>query len=221
METEDDIVKEFLVESYENLDRLDQDLLALEEAPDNRDKLSSVFRAIHTIKGTSGFLAFNKLEHVTHVGESLLVMLRDGKMRLNGVIANGLLAMVDAVRKIMANIESGAGEGDAEYADLIATLERLQVTGGIEETGSVAESTEAQRVSEVLETIAAQVAEDTACETVAVAVAAPPKRARAKSPKPRKKSGGDDDTLVVPQENFISERGGVSPPVSSPINRGA
>src|SRR6476659_9958389 len=105
MEELDDIIKEFLIESYENLDRLDQDLLALEEIPDDRSRLSSVFRAIHTIKGTSGFLAFNKLEHVTHVGESLLVLLRDGKLRLNSLIASALLAMVDAVRQIMANIE--------------------------------------------------------------------------------------------------------------------
>ena len=200
METEDDIVKEFLVESYENLDRLDQDLLALEEAPDNRDKLSSVFRAIHTIKGTSGFLAFNKLEHVTHVGESLLVMLRDGKMRLNGVIANGLLAMVDAVRKIMANIESGAGEGDAEYADLIATLERLQVTGGIETAETAHESTEAQRVSEVLETIAAQVAE--AAGEGGVAVAAPPKRAK------RAKANGNSKKTTPGEPEGVSPRTG-------------
>ena len=143
MEMLDDIVTEFLVESYENLDRLDQDLLALEEVPDDRNRLSSVFRAIHTIKGTSGFLAFNKLEHVTHVGESLLVQLRDGKMRLNSVIANGLLALVDAVRQIMASIESGQGEGDTDYSALVATLERLQVTGGVETSERVLEEREA------------------------------------------------------------------------------
>jgi two-component system chemotaxis sensor kinase CheA len=65
------IIKEFLVESYENLDRLDQDLVVLEKDPANRDTLASIFRTIHTIKGTSGFLAFNQLEAVTHAGESL------------------------------------------------------------------------------------------------------------------------------------------------------
>jgi two-component system chemotaxis sensor kinase CheA len=65
----DEIVKEFLVESYENLDQLDRDPMALEDTPDDRNRLSSIFRTIHTIKGTSGFLAFQKLEHVTHVGE--------------------------------------------------------------------------------------------------------------------------------------------------------
>ena len=119
MDPLDDIVKEFLIESLESLDRLDQDLLALEEVPDDRNRLSSVFRTIHTIKGTSGFLAFSKLESITHVGESLLVLLRDGKMRLNSTIASGLLALVDAVRKILANIESGQDEGVENYDGLV------------------------------------------------------------------------------------------------------
>lgn len=77
-----EIIKEFLVESYENLDRLDQDLIALEKDPTNRETLASIFRTIHTIKGTSGFLAFNQLEALTHHGESLLAGLRDGQLVL-------------------------------------------------------------------------------------------------------------------------------------------
>jgi len=187
MDLTDDIVKEFLVESNENLDRLDQDLMALEESPDDRDKLSSVFRAIHTIKGTSGFLAFPKLEHVTHVGESLLVLLRDGKLRLNGVIANGLLALVDAVRQIMANIESGQGEGDADYADLVATLDHLQVTGGVETPRTTLNETAAQRTTDVLETIAAQVETLVKMETDAQTIAVAPIAA-----------SRPNDTLVTP-----------------------
>src|SRR6058998_4102834 len=76
----DDIVEEFLVESHENLDQLDTDLVALEQEPNSRERLSSIFRTIHTIKGTSGFLAFNRLEALTHVGENLLSRLRDGEM---------------------------------------------------------------------------------------------------------------------------------------------
>lgn len=102
MERLDDIVKEFLVESHENLDQLDKDLMALEDAPDDRNRLSSIFRTIHTIKGTSGFLAFPKLEHITHVGENLLVLLRDGALRLNADITSGLLTMVDAVQQSSA-----------------------------------------------------------------------------------------------------------------------
>lgn len=109
----DDIIKEFLVESYESLDQLDSDLLALEDEPDNRDRLASIFRTIHTIKGTSGFLALPKLEKVAHVGENLLVPLRDGAFQLNNHIADGLLGMVDAIRSILTNLEDSGIEGEA------------------------------------------------------------------------------------------------------------
>jgi two-component system chemotaxis sensor kinase CheA len=127
----DDIIKEFLVESQENLDQLDRDLVALEESPDDKARLSSVFRTIHTIKGTSGFLAFGKLEHLTHTGENLLARLRDGVLSLNGEIATALLAMVDAVRSILANIEATAAEGDEDYESLVATLAALQSDGSV------------------------------------------------------------------------------------------
>lgn len=84
MEGLDEIVREFLVESHDNLDQLDSDLVALEVSPGSRDLLSSVFRTIHTIKGTSGFLAFGALERLTHAGESLLVELRDGRRTMDG-----------------------------------------------------------------------------------------------------------------------------------------
>ena len=122
----DDIVKEFLVESYENLDQLDKDLMALEDSPDDRSRLSSIFRTIHTIKGTSGFLAFPKLEHITHVGENLLVRLRDGALQLNAEITSGLLSMVDAVRSILGQIDSTATEGEEAYEALVAKLGRLK-----------------------------------------------------------------------------------------------
>src|ERR1700690_3832675 len=120
-----EIVKEFLVESYENLDRLDRDLIALEKDPGNREILASVFRTIHTIKGTSGFLAFNKLEAVAHVGESLLSRLRDGLLALNAEITTALLAMVDAVRQMLGSIDSTGGEGERNDQELISTLTRL------------------------------------------------------------------------------------------------
>jgi two-component system chemotaxis sensor kinase CheA len=122
----DDIVKEFLVESYENLDQLDRDLMALEETPDDKARLSSVFRTIHTIKGTSGFLAYPHLEHIAHVGENLLVKLRDGVLRLNAEMASALLEMVDAIRSILGNIDSTGTEGNEAYEELANRLERLK-----------------------------------------------------------------------------------------------
>jgi two-component system, chemotaxis family, sensor kinase CheA len=117
-----EIIREFLVESYENLDRLDQDLIALEKDPANRDTLASVFRTIHTIKGTSGFLAFNQLEAVTHAGENLLARLRDGQLTLTPEITTALLSMVDAVRQTLGSIENHGSEGIRNDQQLIARL---------------------------------------------------------------------------------------------------
>ena len=110
MDEIDEIVQEFLVESHENLDQLDRDLVALEREPDSRELLGSIFRTIHTIKGTSGFLAFGNLESVAHVGENLLARLRDGKMTMTLATTDVLLEMVDAVRELLAAIEADDGE---------------------------------------------------------------------------------------------------------------
>src|SRR5215203_7080841 len=106
----DDIVEEFLVESHENLDQLDSDLVALEQDPNSRELLSSIFRTIHTIKGTSGFLAFNRLEKVTHVGESLLARLRDGAQSMTPETTDALLRMVDVVRDLLSTIEDTSSD---------------------------------------------------------------------------------------------------------------
>ena len=117
-----EIVQEFLVESHENLDQLDRDLVALERAPGSRDLLSSVFRTIHTIKGTSGFLAFNRLERVTHVGESLLSRLRDGAQEMTPSTTDALLRMVDTVRGLLASIEESGVEGVGDDSAVIAAV---------------------------------------------------------------------------------------------------
>ncbi|MGY1682797.1 chemotaxis protein CheW [Geodermatophilus sp. SYSU D01176] len=118
----DDIVEEFLVESHENLDQLDTDLVALEQEPDSRERLSSIFRTIHTIKGTSGFLAFQRLEEVTHVGENMLSRLRDGELELNPQRTSVLLRMVDTVRALLASIEATGGEGSVDVAAVVAAI---------------------------------------------------------------------------------------------------
>src|SRR5271166_2931651 len=125
-DNDSDIVKDFLVESYENLDRLDRELVGLEKNPDDRDALGSVFRTIHTIKGTCGFLGFNKLEAVAHVGENLLTRLRDRQLTLTPEITTALLSMVDAVRQMLRQIETTGQEGKRDDSILIATLPRLR-----------------------------------------------------------------------------------------------
>ncbi|MBI5267256.1 MAG: chemotaxis protein CheA [candidate division Zixibacteria bacterium] len=119
------IINEFLVESYENLDQLDRQLVELEQTPTEKKLLSSIFRTIHTIKGTCGFLGYSKLESVAHIGENLLSRLRDGALTLSPEITSGLLAMVDAIRQILGSIEGERNEGTVDYTNLIETLTRL------------------------------------------------------------------------------------------------
>jgi two-component system chemotaxis sensor kinase CheA len=122
----EELLKEFLIECHENLDRLDQDFVALERNAHDRERLSSAFRTIHTIKGTCGFLALSKLESVSHAGESLLSQLRDGRLTLDAEITSALLAMVDAIRRILASVEATGEEGAENPSRLVAELERLK-----------------------------------------------------------------------------------------------
>lgn len=122
----DDIVKDFLIESTENLDRLDQELVKLESSPSSKELLASIFRTIHTIKGSCGFLGFARLEKLAHSGENLLSRLRDGKLTLTAEMTSGLLAMVDAVRQMLASIQSSGQDGEEDYTALIEHLASLQ-----------------------------------------------------------------------------------------------
>jgi two-component system chemotaxis sensor kinase CheA len=126
-----EIIHEFLVESHENLARLDQDLVKLEKHPQDSALLSSVFRTIHTIKGACGFLAFSTLERITHQAESLLSQLRDGQRELNPELVSLILETVDATRKVLASIERCGNEGEFHFEDL---TERLRVATQIKGT---------------------------------------------------------------------------------------
>ncbi|KRA31172.1 MULTISPECIES: chemotaxis protein CheA [unclassified Nocardioides] len=131
MDDDAEIIAEFLVESHENLDQLDRDLVELEQQPDSRDRLSSIFRTIHTIKGTSGFLAFNRLEQLTHVGETLLSRLRDGDAVMTPAITEALLSMVDTVRALLDVIERTSKDTDptVDVLPLVALIEGLLEVG--------------------------------------------------------------------------------------------
>ncbi|MGB0618109.1 MAG: chemotaxis protein CheA [Myxococcota bacterium] len=118
MDEDQELIAEFLVESHENLDQLDEDFVEFERNPDDTDLLGGIFRTIHTIKGTSGFLAFNKLERLTHQGENILSKLRDGLMDFTPEVATALLKMVDAIREMLGHIEAEGDEGPGDYTQL-------------------------------------------------------------------------------------------------------
>ena len=127
--TQDDdlaeVIGEFLVESGEGLDALDQAFVELEHDPKDAGNLAFVFRTIHSIKGASGFLGFQNLEKVTHSAENLLSQLRDATLLLTPEITTVLLLAVDAVRQMLLNIEQSGADGDADHSDLILAMEAL------------------------------------------------------------------------------------------------
>lgn len=121
----DDFIKEFLVECRERLNQLDNDLVALEEAPTDTDRLESAFRTLHTIKGNAGFLGFTNLGELAHRGESLLGQLRDGERLLNRETIDVLLQVVDKIREMLFVIESTGNESEGATGELSEKLDSL------------------------------------------------------------------------------------------------
>ncbi len=120
----DESIKEFIIECNENLNQLDSCLIELERNESDPQVLERTLRTIHTIKGSSGFLAFSKLETITHEGENLLSLLRDGKLRFSTSVVSALLVMVDAIRQLLSKIETTGEEGKQDYSALIARLKK-------------------------------------------------------------------------------------------------
>ncbi len=169
--TMDSIITEFLIESHENLDRLERDLVELEKNPTEKETLASIFRTIHTLKGSSGFLGFEKLEAIAHSGENLLSKMRDGLLVINPDIAGALLATVDAVRTMLREIEATGAPEDRDYSTLISLLVRLNEgeTGG----GGVAAEV-APAAPEVVEVAVAASSPVVVSTPVVVAAPVPP-----------------------------------------------
>ena len=126
----DELTREFLIESQEGLDRMERCLTDLEEKPGDSDLLADIFRSVHTIKGTTGFLGYKRLEKLAHAGENLLGMLRDGSLTADRKIISALLGLLDRLRAILKDIEDHDEDGDVEAdQDLIAILRDLQQPG--------------------------------------------------------------------------------------------
>ena len=119
------LVKEFLVESEELLQRMDQDMVALESTPKDAELLNRIFRALHTIKGTSGFLGFDPVVRLSHRAEDVLNLLRRGDIEGSRRMMDALLNARDQLGRMLRDIRDG---GLREYAidDLLAELEAVQ-----------------------------------------------------------------------------------------------
>lgn len=120
------LINDLLIESFEGLDRYDQELLALEAGAAGKDALNVIFRVIHTIKGTAGCLGLGRIQKVAHCGENLLDLLRSGRVAVNPGVIGALLNLSDALREQLRKLESSGSEPEIDHGALIALLDRLQ-----------------------------------------------------------------------------------------------
>jgi two-component system chemotaxis sensor kinase CheA len=126
----DELTKEFLAESQEGLDRMERCLTDLELRPGDSELVGEIFRTVHTIKGTTGFLGFSRLEKLAHAGENLLGGLRDGKLAVTEALISGLLRLMDGLRNILKLIEDTGGEGTRASDDDSALIGLLGALNG-------------------------------------------------------------------------------------------
>jgi len=121
----DEILREFVTEAREHLERLEHDLVRLEREPGDEEALAGAFRAVHTIKGTCGFFGLARIEALAHAAEGALDRLRNRAMPLTPGVVDRLLAAVDALRGMVAAVEEhGSDAGDDDVDGLAAALEQ-------------------------------------------------------------------------------------------------
>ena len=121
-----ELIEDFLAESREALEVVDDALLSLESSPGDGDLVREVFRRVHSVKGASGFLGFERVESLSHAGESLLARVRDGELEFSEDIASALMAMVDALREIFLSLDDTGTEGTGDHDELVERLRQLR-----------------------------------------------------------------------------------------------
>ena len=121
----DDIIAEFLTETGESMTELDNLLVVLEQSPSDADIISQIFRIIHTIKGTCGFLGLPRLEKLAHKAEDILGLFREGRLTANPDSISRLLEALDRIKIIVAGIEATGSEPAGDDAAIIFSLESV------------------------------------------------------------------------------------------------
>ncbi len=179
----DRILSDFIVESQENLERLDHEFVALEHDPENEELLASIFRTIHTIKGSAGFLNLTNLEQVSHYAEDVLAKLREQALELNADIITTLLSAVDCIKAILLALERTGEEGEIDVLEIVTELQNIVENEGegeaktTQQTGAVVSSEKEQ-----------DAVSDTASATSAAEVPSEPAPPSAETKKKKKDS---------------------------------
>jgi two-component system chemotaxis sensor kinase CheA len=204
----DDLLREFLTETNESLDVVDVELVRFEQDPNNAKILDNIFRLVHTIKGTCGFLCLPRLEALAHAAETLMGKFRDG-MPVTGGAVTLILSTIDRLKDVLGGLEQNQQEPEGSDADLIGQLERMAMEG----TGAAAAPVK-EEPKQAVGTLVQQVLErplrpgevsldelerafrETVSEALPVAEKPKAKPAAPKDAKPKQaKAEGDEDKL--------------------------
>src|SRR3981189_354444 len=124
----DDLLREFLTETSESLDTVDNQLVRFEQDPSDAKILDNIFRLVHTIKGTCGFLGLPRLEALAHAGETLMGKFRDG-MPVTAEAVTLILNSIDRIKEILAGLEATQAEPEGTDQDLIVKLHQMVERG--------------------------------------------------------------------------------------------
>lgn len=125
----DDLLNEFLTETGESIDVVDVELVKLEQDPNNKEVLDNIFRLVHTIKGTCGFLGLPRLESVAHASENVLGKFRDGELQVSENSVTVILESLDRIKEILSGLEATEEEPDGDDSDLIGRLDAIAEGG--------------------------------------------------------------------------------------------
>src|ERR1041385_8857 len=151
----DDLLREFLTETNESLDTVDVELVRFEQEPNNAKILDNIFRLVHTIKGTCGFLGLPRLEALAHAAETLMGKFRDG-MPVTGDAVTLILSTIDRLKEVLNGLEQTEAEPAGDDRDLIGELERMAIEGAVP---SAADRKEAPKPAKAVGTLIEQTLE--------------------------------------------------------------
>ena len=146
----DDLISEFLTETGESLEVIDSELVRFEKNPEDRAILDNIFRLLHTVKGTCGFLGLPRLEAVAHAGETLLGKFRDGDLAVTPPMVTLVLHAIDQIKVILEAIEETSNEPEGNDAELIKRLEDASMSRNAEGAEATTETSDAPKIEQTV-----------------------------------------------------------------------
>jgi two-component system chemotaxis sensor kinase CheA len=152
----DDLIAEFLTETNESIAELDVDLVKLEQNPNDKDLLSKIFRVIHTVKGTCGFLGLPRLEKTAHKAEDVLGLFRDGALEVTSEYVTLIFESLDRIKYIVGEIEANGAEPEGNDDELIAKLTHILKEAGEDDKVALDNSMSLDEIMAAAENEAAQ-----------------------------------------------------------------